>query len=351
MEMEALKGWPPAEGSTIVSEMSTSPEEAHHNCIDFYVTNGFVVGIIIIFGLFGNGLTVAVFRRGQAESSTMYLISNLAIVDSLVILGFCIIVLPPEAASIGAIYVAYGSNAAYTFNQMSIFFITIVVWQRYISVCKPHAVKTWCSKQVLKGMTYGAVTLSVAMYCPGFFMFTLVRMPSGGFVALPTSLGNSKTFYILHTVLTLNLISYFIPMAILIFSTLGLIRSVRTSKTAKATATFNTSAKAKADLTLSLIVVVIVFIICQAFRPTRYILIWLFNPYSEAIACGGPLEYFAPMTPMATIINSSVNFIIFVLCAKGFRQRVVNILHWRKSKNLVGISTSSCGTATDKGGI
>lgn len=323
--------------------VTTEPEP---NCTAFYSVNGFLTAFIIVCGLFGNVLTIVVFWMSKKPSSTMYSISNLAIVDSLVLLSFCPAIMPPTTKNLGAIYIAFATNAMNTLNQISIFFITIVVWQRYVSVCRPYAAKTWSSQRTLQCLTWGSVFLAVLMYMPGFFTQTLHRLPSGILYNKATALGRNQTFYILHTSLTLNIFSLVIPIIILCYTTGGLIRSVLRSQASVGTASSAATKVVKMDLTISLIVVVIVFIVCQSFRPVRYILIWVFKPYSLAIACGGPLQYWN-ISGLSIIINSSCNFVIYVLCARRFRQRVLTILCSRILSHKVGSDISGNTPATN----
>ncbi|ELU15794.1 hypothetical protein CAPTEDRAFT_215738 [Capitella teleta] len=112
-------------------------------CNDYYIVSAAFIGAFVLLGLVGNSLTVYVFRKASNQTSTMYLICNLAVVDVMVTLLFLPVALPPSVGTLSIFYIAYVSNLAYTLNQISIFFTTILVWQRYISVCKPHDVKYW----------------------------------------------------------------------------------------------------------------------------------------------------------------------------------------------------------------
>ncbi|ELU08174.1 hypothetical protein CAPTEDRAFT_208895 [Capitella teleta] len=184
-------------------------------------------------------------------------------------------------------------------------------------------------------MAIFAVILAIGTYSPGFFKYKIIKVEGGLFRALPTSLGGNMIYYYLHTVVIMNLVSYVLPMVIISYATIRLIISLRSQTTSMS------SQRAKRDLTKSVVVIVILFIVLQSFRPVRYILLRVFNPYSKAIRCQGPLMYFAPLPPFTTILNSSVNFLIYVLCAKGFRKRVATIICLKRNK--LGPAESSTG--------
>ncbi|ELT94729.1 hypothetical protein CAPTEDRAFT_207985 [Capitella teleta] len=295
-------------------------------CNDYYIVSAAFIGAFVLLGLVGNSLTVYIFRNASNQTSTMYLICNLAVVDVMVTLLFLPVALPPSVGTLSIFYIAYVSNLAYTLNQISIFFTTILVWQRYISVCKPHDVKYWTKVSVLRGMSIAAVILSIGVYAPGFLKYTVNRTSAGQFVVQTTRVGSNPIFYYLHTVGIMNLISYVIPVSVISYATIRLIQSLR-DKTALVS-----SQRARRDLTKSVVVIVILFIVLQSFRPVRYILLSVFNPYSMAISCQGPLMYFAPIPPFVTILNSSVNFLIYVICAKRFRQKIAAIICGRLNR-------------------
>ncbi|ELT92740.1 hypothetical protein CAPTEDRAFT_216870 [Capitella teleta] len=160
---------------TLVAPPVTLSPAQIKECNDFYIITGVFVGCFVVLGVVGNSLTVYVFQRAGNRTSTMYLISNLAIVDALVSLMFLPVSIPPTVASLATFYIAYVSNMAYTLNQISIFFITILVWQRYVSVCKPHDARYWTKISVLRGMAIFAVILAIGTYSPGFFKYKIIK--------------------------------------------------------------------------------------------------------------------------------------------------------------------------------
>ncbi|ELU14355.1 hypothetical protein CAPTEDRAFT_190786 [Capitella teleta] len=301
------------------AELATQPPltaDELKECSDFYTFSGTIIALTIVFGITGNILTIHVFRTAKNRTSTMYLISNLAVVDCLVTFIFLPVMFPPTFYSVATFYVAYLSNLAYTLNQISVCFTCLLVWQRYVSVCKPHTAKTWQKISTLRILAILSATFSIVIYLPGFFRFHLDKYADGTYHALPTKLGSNMLFYCLHTVIIINFISYFLPMVVIAFASICLIRAFRQEDK------FVSSQQAKRELTLSVIVIVLFFIFLQIFRPIRYLLMWLFNPYTEALRCQGPLMHYSQVTPYATILNSSVNFVIYVVCARGFRKKI-----------------------------
>ena len=89
--------------------------------------------------------------------------------------------------------------------------------------------------------------------------------------------------------------------------------------------------KKENNITLSLIVVDIVFLICQPIHPIRSFCEFLLP--AEKKVCGTPYSYYESLTATGYFINSSVNFVIFCLCSKGFRRKLFQKLcHERKRK-------------------
>ena len=81
-----------------------------------------------------------------------------------------------------------------------------------------------------------------------------------------------------------------------------------------------------ADLTFSLVVIVVIFLICQTFNPIRRILETSLD--EQYLDCGSVYFYYTPLVVVAVNFNSSINFVVYVLCGKRFRSNVTR-LFWK----------------------
>ena len=130
--------------------------------------------------------------------------------------------------------------------------------------------------------------------------------------------------------------------------TVALVRALKQAH-AKRTAMMSSSAahtKDKEDLTLSVVVVVIIFVIANFFSPIRRILMWQF-PEPEAKQCGGVIFYFE-LSSLGLLFSCASNFLIYIVCAKRFRQRAWEVC-FRCRQNQVqptDVSSHTPGTAS-----
>ena len=143
------------------------------------------------------------------------------------------------------------------------------------------------------------------------------------------------TFY--KTILYFG-VSLVVPTIILVFLTYNLIGSLKKAqknkaKMASSTDQSGTSKDGKGsgkDLTLTLITVVVVFVFCNVFNPARRAIV---NVYGDkAGRCPHFLYPFTSLNSTIHILNASVNFAIYVLLGKSFRERVKSLILCRRNK-------------------
>ena len=168
-----------------------------------------------------------------------------------------------------------------------------------------------------------------------------------------TAIGNNWWFITFYQTIIYFGVSLVIPTFIMVFVTCNLIGSLKAAreKKAKMTAVTNQSQVSKdgkgsgKDLTLTLITVVVVFVFCNIFNLTRRAII---NVYGDkAGKCPHFLYPFTSLTATIHIFNASVNFAIYVLFCKTFRNRVKSLLLC--STNRVGhLETRSANKVTTK---
>ena len=189
--------------------------------------------------------------------------------------------------------------------------------QRYILVAKPHLSKDLTSTKSVKKWIVAVVICTVLYSIPFYFKYNIVYFERvGRYLPKRAKWSDNYAYNILY-----DLISYFtvlaiIPLCILTFTTYKLIRTLRESKKKKMTTTTSLQ-NSKEDITLSLVIVVIIYAVCQIPNPTRHI--WTL--FDDENFCGS--SYYAFMIFAFTVIhiNSSVNFIVFILIGKRFRKK------------------------------
>ena len=293
---------------------------------------------LIVFGLIGNCLTMAMLWSDQHKTATYYIIFWLAVADCFILVGFGMFTVPvgilisngqpSEAMRLQIRLAVYWSPMCTVFLSLSIWLTVLVTWYRYINVCIPFKAKEYGNIQQAKKQTRFLLIFAVIFHFPRWFeQHALYDFPRPGMTLLvKKDLAENRVYQILYQIILYYTTVYIAPIFSLLYMTHSLIRALRESHQKRLQMTTGVKLK-KDDLTFSLIVVVIVFIICQFFVPVRRILVVLY-PEPSARRCGGVLFYYQTVSATFVLINSAVNFIIYVLFAKRLRKRFKSML-WR----------------------
>ncbi|ELT87480.1 hypothetical protein CAPTEDRAFT_198856 [Capitella teleta] len=309
------------------------------SCILYYFIFGSCFGgFLIIIGLAGNGMTIAIMGRERKKSATINCLFMLAIADSLVLITYGFMLIPVgirkqffgwwDGHNYNNITMRYGTEITRTFNQVSAFITMLVTFQRYVSVCLPHRAKQLCSVRLVNILTAVSYVVSILFFLPNFFLYAIVEdsvTHRYRFISQP--LVRSSTFQILYATVATGLMTYVIPVSNLSFMSIQILRAMKTQS--KVMQKSDDRTQARKDLTLSSVAIVALFIICQSFDLVRRVLMWLYDPYTRASRCGGELQYFGFVPYITMIINSASNFVIYVILAKGFKKKVMRLLKRR----------------------
>ncbi|ELU06705.1 hypothetical protein CAPTEDRAFT_209658 [Capitella teleta] len=318
------------------------------SCILYYLIFGSCFGgFLIIIGLAGNGMTIAIMGRERKKSATINCLFMLAIADSLVLITYGFMLIPVgirkyffgwwNGHNYNHIALRYGSELTRTFNQVSAFITMLVTFQRYVSVCLPHRAKQLCSVRLVNILTAVSYVVSILFFLPNFFLYAiLVDSITNRYRFISQPLVHSSAFQILYATVATGLVTYVIPVSSLSFMSIQILRTLKTQS--KMMQKSDDRTQARKDLTLSSVAIVALFLICQSFVLIKSVLMWLYDPYSDSSRCEGELQYFSFVPYITMIANSSANFAIYVILAKGFRKKVTRLL---KGRNQVAPNKST----------
>ncbi|ELU13123.1 hypothetical protein CAPTEDRAFT_202562 [Capitella teleta] len=305
-------------------------------CAWYHITIRIILGgLLVIFGLFGNLLTILVIRRKRIKSRSMQMLLYLMVADSclLCIYGTMTFIRPVidlfglsvASHNLKLIGIAYLSPVGNTVNQVIVFFTVSITWQRYVSVHTPHKAKAYTSAGVCRAVAFISILFSILFNLPSIFQFRLHLTFNGRLRISEANFAHSGMYTILYNSVLFYIITYILPVAALIFMAISLTKKLRESKrqTGRTATTLN---NAKEDLTILVIVVACIFIVCQSFSPLRRVLMIYYVPIEVAVQCGQPLFFFGPVYLISFLVNSASNFIVFVCCARGFKKNVRTLL-------------------------
>ncbi|ELU01965.1 hypothetical protein CAPTEDRAFT_216602 [Capitella teleta] len=319
---------------------SSLSEEEIRRCRIYYCSVRVVLGgLLFVFGIIGNMLTILVMRAVPRRSATIRALLFLAAADIFVIVQYGVMAvsvpllgllkMPSRTAQLALL--RYAMPTGQIVNLISVFITVIVTWQRYISVCLPHKTHYLGSSFMVNSQVLFITVGSILFHLPMYFQDEYISI-DGSANLVKRAFAKRASYSIFYSVVLVHLIRYFLPITLLIYMAYGLLKELGKSKP-MIRIVDSSRQRAKLELTVSLIVVVIVFIICHSFAPSRQVLMLIYEPYSQAIQCGGTLFYFGPLDLISILINSSSNFLIFVVCAKGFRKRLIILCCKRKIAN------------------
>lgn len=327
---------PPANDSATISGYSLTASQQHHCRIYYLLIRVLIAGVLVILGVVGNILTLIVMKRVPRPSATIRALLYLAIADLLVILQYGLmsvsvpmlgfLKMPRRATYLQMNFLMYLMPVGQITNLISVLITVIVTWQRYISVCHPHKAHVYGSPRIINIQVLCICLFSIVFHLPMFFQDHL--SPAGtdpGFIPVRNHFSRRKSYTIFYSIVLVQIIRYIIPIICLIYMSICLLQKL-SDTTLKNRLPESRCQRARKEMTISLMFVVFIFIICQSFAPMRQILILVHRPYSSAIQCGGPLFYFGPFDLISIIANSSANFFIFVVCARGFREKLMSLI-------------------------
>ncbi len=334
--------------ATDVDERLSAKQNWHCTLYHFLV-EGILNISLCIFGLIGNSLTLMVVWKDRKKSATAYLLIVLAVVDNLVLVvwgvvraGYAI----PDYTVESYLYIhgyvmQVGVVLGSTMNLMSTWAVVMVTMVRYISVCLPHRSTHWLKPTLIRRCSLMVICVCFLVMIPRYFSGHVRYVESLGrmqFFRYPWS--NEPAYSVFYMSFLVSMLLYVAPLSILFFCTCKLIQHL--SKASKRREEMTTQSSEQKDITLSLVIVVVIFVICQVTTPIQRILIETI-PRSKMF-CPHAFFYYRSVANTAPVLNSAVNFVIFVLCGRGFRARVLALIC--KARNVHPMASGSSNTSS-----
>ncbi|XP_015591017.1 FMRFamide receptor [Cephus cinctus] len=289
-----------------------------------FIVNGILLNLIGLFGLFGNFISMIILSRPQMKSSINYLLIGLARCDTILIITSIL------CFGLPAIYYYTGFFFTYKFvvypkivkflypllamTQMVTVYLTVTVtMERYVAVCHPLRARSLC--------TYGRARLAVLCIILFAFVYNLQKFWEVDFETEVHWKYNVTIYCIVPTQLRSNLVylsvvnwMYFVfyyelPFAFLVIFNHAIYQQVR--KANRDLQHLSRHQRREIGLAVMLLCVVIVFIICN-------ILPLATNIYENFR--GQPPNWMVQLGNLMVTINSSVNFIIYVIFGRKFKR-------------------------------
>ncbi|KAL3836999.1 hypothetical protein ACJMK2_022392 [Sinanodonta woodiana] len=301
------------------------------NYNEFYLQARIITGlvfypIVCVFGMIGNVLSIIVMTQKQMKSSTNVYLFALAISDSIKILCdflyFLVILMLQIDPVIGNR--AYGflyPYAHYIFNSSlctSAWLTVSVAFERYIYVCHPTRVRSYCTISRARTISSGVFIIMSIMTIPYAMRYKTVQITNNQTNALTydvhvTELWENKIFAHIYTWIQ-NFMRSIIPLFILIILNTCILYGIRRCRLLRS------KPPRKYRITTMLIIVILIFLIC--ITPDAILSTFLgLGYYEEDFLSRGIRE----ITDLLLLINAGTNFIVYC---------IFNSIFWRQFQRI-----------------
>ncbi|ESP03075.1 hypothetical protein LOTGIDRAFT_157036 [Lottia gigantea] len=316
---------PTGNGSLMSNDMLRAAEYKAFYLQARFVTGVVMYPIICIIGLLGNSLSIIVMSQKQMTSSTNVYLMSLAISDCVKLLSdfmyFMVILLlevdPPTGNK------AYGflyPYAHYIFNAslcISAWLTVSVAVERYIYVCHPTRVKSYCTIRHARSVSLAVFICMSILAIPYAMRYKTIENANNSTTSqydiTVTDLWSNESFSKIYTWIQ-NFLRSIIPLCLLIILNTCIIYGLRRCRIGRS----KTSRRHR--ITFMLIIVIVVFLIC--ITPDAIMSTFLgLGYYEEEFLQRGIRE----ITDLLLLVNSASNFVIYC---------IFNTIFWRNFVNL-----------------
>ena len=143
-----------------------------------------------------------------------------------------------------------------------------------------------------------------------------------------TQFGEERLFYSIYGYVLVDVLMAGVPLVILTLLTIRLIKAMKDHRHMQLQTKSHRS-RLDSNATFALILVVIVFIICHVPMLVMQLMIHVGWNLSVVFCLLGPI------TEMLCLLNSAVNFFIYILSNQSFRAVLTENLFWRRAHSRV----------------
>ncbi|KPI95295.1 FMRFamide receptor [Papilio xuthus] len=293
-----------------------------------FVVHGVLLNAIGAAGLLGNALAVLVLSRPQMRSSVNCLLVGLAACDTALILTsvllFGVTAIYPYTGALRYYYyhvcpliTPYVYPLANVAQTMSVYLTLIVTVERWVAVCHPFRAKALCTSSRARWYVFGTAAFAFVYNTPKFFeaeVITVGDSATGEIIyCVQADLDFRTDRYVIVYIHWMYLVvMYIVPFSALAALNACIVRQVRRAQAERAR--LSRVQRRELGLATMLLVVVLVFFLCN--------ILPLVTNASEVFR-GDEFDNLDPLVKTSNLlvtINSSVNFVIYVIFGEKFKR-------------------------------
>lgn len=344
----------------------------------YFIIYGIIMSVVIVCGLIGNAISLAVFTTSTTWGCVRFYLAGLAIWDSALLLtsftewslwSFWYQSAPPLVGPhVYVMYLSYGlSNITLTGCVWVILTLTL---ERYIATLHPLFHVRFNGQHRAKTVLV-FVSICACLYnIPKFFEVTITHnrvfccSSNDSVREIPvieeTNLLRNPIYFLLCRIIGASLFLYFLPSLILLLLTIRMCSAIKRAtrlrcqmmllvscaqQLLKSTATVevprsrlpkvSSDTLVNENATKMMITVLMKFLFCYAL-PNIVDLLEIIS--SDYIRHSNVLEVLTVLSNGFVTLNSSCNFLIYLLIGKKFRRDAMSLLKLRFSPASVGVN-------------
>ncbi|KAH8398807.1 hypothetical protein KR222_007502 [Zaprionus bogoriensis] len=308
--------------------------QLENNRIEFWVC-GVLLNIVGVLGILGNVISMIILSRPQMRSSINYLLTGLARCDTMLIISSMLLFGIPSIYPYTGHFFGY-YNYVYPFispamfpigmiaQTASIYMTFTVTLERYVAVCHPLRARALCTYGRAKIYFIVCVCFSLAYNMPRFWeVLTVSYQPPNSSTVLhcvrPSPLRRNATYINIYIHWCYLIVNYIIPFLTLAILNCLIYRQVKRANRERQR--LSRSEKREIGLATMLLCVVIVFFMLN-FLP-------LVLNISEAFY--SVIDHkVTKVSNLLITINSSVNFLIYIIFGEKFKRIFLLIFFKRR---------------------
>lgn len=298
-----------------------------------FVVHGVLLNAIGAGGLLGNALSVLVLSRPQMRSSINCLLVGLAGCDTVLIFTsimlFGLTAIFPYNGALRYYYyhicphiTPYAYPIANVAQTMSVYLTLIVTVERWVAVCHPFRARSLCTSSRARWYVLGTATFALAYNTPKFFEAEVVPVgdPELGEViyCVRANVDFRTDRYVAVYIHWMYLVvMYIVPFSALAALNACIVRQVRKAQAERAR--LSRVQRRELGLATMLLVVVLVFFLCNLLPlVTNAFEVFLGDEFDN-------LDPLVKTSNLLVTINSSVNFVIYVIFGEKFKRVFLKI--------------------------
>ena len=317
------------------------------NCFvpnESYRNGAYVVCVsICILGIVGNILAFLVLRKTK-QCSITFLLKTLAITDTL-----CSFALLNYTINVYVYYGAWYFNSTFgcMYSAFVLTYITsplvnithiVTVWiavliglNRYIVVCFPFYAKRLSRTAINKRVVCMIMTISFILSSSVYILTTTkpLILPNNKTCYIAVSRFNKPILQWLFLAFVDQIVVLLVPFIILLFVTVRMINSLLVARRNRNEMQVSSHKTQEHTLTQTVIAILVAFALCQSTLFSQTV-VYLYKFVLRTL-CKNEISHLYlhvidPYVLTSMAINSSVNFMIYIVMNKSYRDLMLNIL-------------------------